>query len=125
MVENNTLKNDSIFLWILEQERQKNQEHLLKEKAKSLKNSFENKNHCVKCKEIFDEPKLVQYYACPHCLNKLEEEKKGCQQWFGFLSQKEKSESIPQECVECEKVMDCMLNRSYDSVAVSEIKKWY
>jgi hypothetical protein len=125
MVENNTLKNDSIFLWILEQERQKNQEHLLKEKAKSLKNSVENKNHCVKCKEIFDEPKLVQYYACPHCLNKLEEEKKGCQQWFGFLSQKEKSESIPQECVECDKVMDCMLNRSYDSVAVSEIKKWY
>jgi hypothetical protein len=117
---------DSIFLWILEQERQKNHGHMLKEKAyKSLLNIDEKKNHCLKCKKIFNEPKLIQYYACPHCLNKLEEEKTGCQNWFGFLSQKDKNESIPQECVECEKVMDCMLNRQYDSGPVSEIKKWY
>ena len=120
-------KDDSTFLWILEQERQKNQGRVLEEKArKSQMHAVEKKNHCFKCKKTFDKPKLVQYYACPHCLNKLEEkEKTGCQRWFGFLSQKDKSESVPQECVECEKVMDCMLNRYYDSVAVSEIKKWY
>jgi hypothetical protein len=127
IMENTELKSDSIFLWILEQERKKNQGHFLEEKArKSQQNAVEKKKPCVKCKKVFDKPKLIQYYACPHCLNKLEEERKsGCQNWFGFLSQKDKNESIPQECVECEKVMDCMLNRQYDSVAVSEIKKWY
>jgi hypothetical protein len=125
-VENTELKKESIHLWIIEQERQKNHGQMLEEKThKSMKNSAEKKNHCLKCKKFFDEPKLVQYFACPHCLDKIEEAKKGCQNWFGFLSQKDKNESIPQECVECEKVMDCMLNRQYDSGAVSEIKKWY
>ena len=125
-MENMNSKNDSIFLWILEQERQKNKGNVHEEKAhKHLKSTVE-KNHCLKCKKIFDEPKIVQYFACPHCLNKLEEEEKsGCQHWFGFLSQKERKESIPHECVECEKVMDCMLNRQYDSEAMSEIRKWY
>jgi DNA-directed RNA polymerase subunit RPC12/RpoP len=120
-------KNDGIFLWILEQERHKNQERVLEEKTrKSQMHAVEKKNNCFKCKKTFDNPKLVQYYACPHCLNKVEEKvKTGCQYWFGFLSQKDRSESVPQECVECEKVVDCMLNRYYDSVAVSEIKKWY
>ena len=126
-MENMESKNDSIFLWMLEQERQKNRGRVLEEKArKSQMHAGEKKNHCFKCKKTFDKPKLVQYYACPHCLSKLEEKgKTGCQYWFGFLSQKDKSESIPQECVECEKVMDCMLNRYYESGAVSEIKKWY
>jgi len=126
-MENVKSKDESIFLWILEQERQKNQGRVLEEKArKSQINADENKNHCFNCKKTFEKPKLVQYNACPHCLNKLEEKgKTGCQYWFGFLSQKDKNESVPQECVECEKVMDCMLNRYYDSVAVSEIKKWY
>ena len=126
-MERKVAKDDGIFLWILEQERQKNQGRVLEEKTrKSQIHDVEKKNHCFKCKKTFDKPKLVQYYACPHCLNKLEEKSKtGCQYWFGFLSQKDKSEAVPQECVECEKVMDCMLNRYYDSVAVSEIKKWY
>jgi DNA-directed RNA polymerase subunit RPC12/RpoP len=121
-------KDESIFLWILEQDRQKNRERVLEEMIrKSQMQTIERKNHCSKCKKTFDKPKLIQYYACPHCLNRLEEKvKTGCQYWFGFLSQKDKSESIPQECVECKKVMDCMLNRNNVSVtAVSEIKKWY
>ena len=120
-------KND-IFLWILEQDRQKDQERLVKEiNRKAQINTIEKENHCFKCKKTFDKPKLIQYHACPHCLNKIEEkEKKGCQYWFGFLSQKDKSESVPSGCVECEKVMECMLNQYYDSAsAVSEIKKWY
>ncbi len=58
---------------------------------------------------------------------KLEEERhpKGCQNWFGYLSQKGTQEPVPLECVECEKVVECMLNRLSSKTAVAEIKKWY
>lgn len=86
-----------------------------------------SKRQCSKCGKSFTEPKLVQYYACPHCSNKIEEtEKAGCNYWFGYLSQKDKSQSVPADCVECEKVVDCMLNQVKSSpTAVKEIKKWY
>ena len=82
---------------------------------------------CFKCNKAFDKPKLIQYYACPHCQTKIEEkQKRGCQYWFGYLNQKEKNETIPQDCVECEKAVECMLSQCYDSKrAVAEIKKWY
>ncbi len=127
-MEDSASKDESIFLWILEQERQKNRDSAVEETArKSHMYAVNEKNHCSKCKKTFDEPRLVQYYACPHCLNKLEEKSKiGCHFWFGFLSQKDKGESIPQECIECEKVMECMLNQNNVSgTAMSEIKKWY
>ena len=119
--------NERISLWILEQERQKNLEKEKNAAHKSQPNAVKEKNLCLKCRKTFEEPKLVQYFACPHCLSKVEEKgKTGCQHWFGFLSQKDKNESVPLECVECEKVMDCMLNQYYDSKdAVSEIEKWY
>jgi hypothetical protein len=84
-------------------------------------------HYCSKCNKAFDKPKLVQYHACPHCLNRIEEEQeKDCQYWFGYLSSKEKGEPVPQECVQCEKVVECMLNQYYKSAAaVAEIKKWY
>ena len=118
-------KNEPISLWILEQKRNENQSKAQKELAQ--RSQIEDKYHCSKCKKPFAEPKLIQYYACPHCLNKFEEEEKvGCRYWFGFLSEKDKNESIPQECVDCEKVMDCLLRQYYDSPnPVSEIKKWY
>ncbi len=89
--------------------------------------TVEENNHCSKCGKSFDKPKVVQYLACPHCLTKIEEKKEaGCQFWFGYLSQKDKNDSVPQECVECEKVVECMLNQVYGSPsAVAEIKKWY
>ncbi|HTY75340.1 MAG TPA: hypothetical protein VMD05_07235 [Candidatus Nanoarchaeia archaeon] len=121
-------KNENITLWILEQDRQRNEEKLLKEMAlKAQKNNAQGKNHCRKCKKNFAEPKLVQYYACPHCLNKMEEEAEtGCQHWLGFLGQKDNKESVPPECVECDKVLECMLNQIHSSQnAVSQIKKWY
>lgn len=83
---------------------------------------------CSKCHKTFNEPELIQYYACPHCKNRITEKKKktGCQYWFGYLNQKSNNDSIPQSCVECEKAVDCMLNKYYNSAkAVSEIKKWY
>jgi len=121
-------KNEHISVWILEQERQKDKENLLKEIArKSMAEEAEAKNHCCKCKQTFAEPKLVQFYACPHCLSKIEDEAKtSCQHWLGFLSQKDSKESVPQECVECCKVLDCMLTQYQNSTsAVSQIKKWY
>jgi hypothetical protein len=81
---------------------------------------------CSKCNRTFDKPKLIQYYVCPHCLNKLEEkEKLGCQNWFGYLNQKEGDQPIPKECIECEKAVECMLSENNSEAAVSEIKKWY
>ena len=121
-------KNEPISLWILEQKRQENRSKAQKELAQRAQiDAVDDNYQCLKCKKPFDEPKLVQYYACPHCLSKLEEKVKiGCQYWFGFLSEKDKSESIPQECIECEKVMACMLHQNYDSPnPVSEIEKWY
>jgi hypothetical protein len=120
-------KNENMKLWLLELERQKDRERAFKEtNRKSQLQAAEEKSYCSKCKESFAEPKLIQYYACPHCLNKIEEEAKtGCQQWFGYLSQKDKTEGVPKECVECQKVLECMLNQDSSAVAVSEIKKWY
>ena len=87
----------------------------------------EEQHSCAKCHKTFDKPELIHYYACPYCKCKIEEERKtGCQHWFGYLNDKDKSESMPPECVECEKVVECMLNQVYKSeAAVAEIKKWY
>lgn len=79
-----------------------------------------------KCRKAFDNPKLIKYYVCPHCMTKIEEkEKAGCPYFFGYLNQKDKNEPIPQKCIGCEKVLECMLNKNYSQTAVAEIKKWY
>ena len=97
------------------------------ESAVAVNFTIEENNHCSKCGKSFDKPKVVQYCACPHCLAKIEEKKEaGCQYWFGYLSQKDKGQSVPQECIECEKVVDCMLTQYNGSPsAVKEIKKWF
>ena len=49
-----------------------------------------------------------------------------CSYDFGYLSQRDKGEGIPETCFGCPKSIECMLseyNRSKDSV--EEIKKWY
>ena len=88
-------KNEPISLWILEQKRKENRSEAQKELAqRSQIDNVEDRYHCSKCKKPFAEPKLIQYYACPHCLNKFEDqekEKAGCQYWFGFLSEKKKT----------------------------------
>ena len=64
-----------------------------------------------------------------HCDNKFEHElekaESGCQHWLGFLGHKDKDQSVPQECVECPLVLECMLNTQASKTAVSQIKKWY
>lgn len=82
-----------------------------------------------------------QYYACPHCFTKLdvdaenaqpqkEEEKKekeeptakppekkgkgpsGCPHHFGYLANRPKNDPIPQKCLTCSKIVECMLQMS-------------
>jgi len=49
-----------------------------------------------------------------------------CQYGFGYLSQREKGEGIPDTCIECPKSLDCMLSNYYKKEqSVREIKKWY
>ena len=91
---------------------------------------YKEEQYCCsnpKCKKTFDHPKLIQHYVCPHCNTRIKDkEKTGCQYFFGFLSKKDKTKPIPQECVECKKVLECMLNQYCDSSsAVKQIKKWY
>jgi len=117
-----------------------------------------------KCHREIEEPILLnnlsktpaeQYYACPHCLIKLDidaeneedvieesapsppmhpslekvldvisaeprkeregreeapvKPSKGCPHHFGYLAHRPKDASIPQECLTCQKIVECML----------------
>ena len=49
-----------------------------------------------------------------------------CEHYFGYLSERDKGEGIPEKCFECPKSIECMLseyNKSKESVEA--IKKWY
>jgi hypothetical protein len=49
-----------------------------------------------------------------------------CQYYFGYLSQKNKEEAIPEICFGCLKSIECMMSEYNKSKeAVQEIKKWY
>jgi hypothetical protein len=49
-----------------------------------------------------------------------------CGYHFGYLSERDKGEAIPNACVECSKSLDCMLSKVHQSIdSVVEIKKWY
>jgi hypothetical protein len=122
---NTGTKNENMTLWILDEERERNRTRVLKEIAQKARDlSSQDGHHCRKCEKSYETPKMI--YVCPHCLNEIEETAKiGCRYWFGYLNQKDKTESVPQECVECEKVMDCMLSQENSEVAMSEIRKWY
>jgi hypothetical protein len=77
------------------------------------------------CGKAFDKPKII--HVCPHCLTEIKSDQmRGCQHWFGYLGQRENGEGIPDECIECEKSVECMLQREdYSPQAVKEIKKWF
>jgi len=116
-------KNEHISIWTIDLMHEKNRNKVQKEKALQIQSE---KHRYFKCKKGFPEPKLIQYYACPHCESKYEQEKeKYCQHWFGFLAQKEANQSVPSECVECKDVLDCMLGNQIAEKAISQIKKWY
>ncbi len=119
-------KNEHINLWILERARK---QHRAKKVTESVRQIGDERHHCPKCQRGFQEPKLIQYYVCPHCESRFENElvqnNGGCQHWLGYLTQKDSSQSVPSECVECKLVLECMLNAQLSKTAVSQIKKWY
>ncbi|MEM2917469.1 MAG: hypothetical protein QXN63_03835 [Candidatus Bathyarchaeia archaeon] len=97
----------------------------------------------VKCGKTYKEPIIVTnlssnaqektYYACPHCLSKVNMPKKEtqkpkdtaketeedtekeedssptCPYHFGYLKTKPKNASIPDECLTCPKMIKCLL----------------
>lgn len=48
-----------------------------------------------------------------------------CQYGFGNLNQRRKDEEIPDACMECPKLLNCMLPDQYTRARMAEIKKWY
>ncbi len=49
-----------------------------------------------------------------------------CQHFFGYLSEKNHGEEVPETCFACPKSVECMLNEYNKSKeSVEEIKKWY
>ena len=49
-----------------------------------------------------------------------------CPYYFGYLSQRNKEEVIPETCFGCQKSIECMMSESNKSPdSVEEIKKWY
>jgi len=90
------------------------------------KTTEKNRSYCSNpnCGKAFDKPKIL--HVCPHCLTEIQDEKAGCQYWFGYLGQRENEEGIPDECIECERSIECMLKKeAYSTKAVKEIKKWW
>jgi len=50
----------------------------------------------------------------------------GCSFYLGYLSERDKGETIPSSCIECSKSLECMLSKVHKSnKSVKEIKKWY
>ena len=82
--------------------------------------------NCAKCKKKFDNPVVIQRFACPHCLAEIEEKppNSDCTHNFGYLGERPKGQDIPNECLTCKQAVECMLSNKSDS-AVKEIKKWY
>lgn len=49
-----------------------------------------------------------------------------CSYYFGYLNQRTKGETIPEECVECPKSIECLMSEVDNSKeSLKEIKKWY
>lgn len=49
-----------------------------------------------------------------------------CSYYFGYLNQRTKGETIPEECVECPKSIECLMSEFDNSKeSLKEIKKWY
>ena len=59
------------------------------------------------------------YDACPYCLTKISsndraavvpiEESRSCQHHLGYLRDRDKKTDVPDECMICKDIVDCML----------------
>jgi hypothetical protein len=99
----------------------------MREKMVEDKMSDKKRFHCSNpdCGKAFDEPKLMMF--CPYCYTEVKEEKNsGCQHFFGYLGLQKDGKGIPDECNECTRTVECLLQkRKYSNKAVREIKKWF
>jgi len=98
--------------------------------GKTLTQTTENKKQsykCTNCKKEFDNPVIIQRFACPFCMAEMEEKplpNSGCMHYFRYLNERPKGQDIPMECLTCKQTIECMLSPKSDS-AIKEIKKWY
>ena len=96
----------------------------------------------VKCGRVFQQPLMLTdmskvpretYYACPHCLTKVEISVKdqsnwetvsvktsenaeegpllGCPHQFGYLKTLPEDSSIPDECLTCSRIIQCFVKK--------------
>jgi len=94
-----------------------------------------------KCKRAFADPLFVEnlssekttsYFGCPYCLTEIKEAIKGeekeklCSHKLGYLSEHSGETGIPEQCMTCKKLIECMLFKLKKSdIAIQEIQKWY
>ncbi len=87
--------------------------------------------------KIFSQGPAQAYYACPCCLTKVteskgrksekseevptsvnvakndparSEENENCNHFFGYLNKRPKETPIPEDCLTCEKMIECMIH---------------
>jgi len=94
---------------------------------------------CDKCGGTFQKPILATvssggcvqtYYACPRCMARISKEREKipilkkdaektsaklennvkCKHFFGYLKKRPKDVPIPDECLTCDKMIDCLLH---------------
>jgi hypothetical protein len=69
------------------------------------------------------------YYACPYCLTEItltetekddtlekpsqnQEKLSDCKHYFGYMSEKEHKQEMPEECMLCSRIIDCMIKKN-------------
>lgn len=77
----------------------------------------------AKCGKSFSKPieltvklngSLETYYACPHCFSRVQTLKPvqnkvaGCPHFVGYLKTRPKDSPIPDECLTCSRILQCM-----------------
>jgi hypothetical protein len=97
---------------------------------------------CNECGGTFQKPILAkvscngqvqEYYACPHCMTRTNNERKDitiseedvkepsarlennveCKHFFGYLKTRPKDASIPDECLTCNKMIECLFSSKH------------
>jgi len=94
---------------------------------------------CNECGGAFEKPVLAtvsssgrvqKYYACPHCMTRINEERKDaaipkddvkkplpkfensveCKHFLGYLKGRQKDAPFPDECLTCDKMIECLVS---------------
>ena len=62
-------------------------------------------------RQELEKPKIAEVSLAPDELKQAESSSKvqGCTRQFGYLSKRSSKEKIPDECITCEKIVQCML----------------